>query len=255
VAAITHGMRTVPVPIVFRLIELRAGRSDKWILSGAAAGAAAIALYLIGALIMGPPPDFDAPAAEVAAYLDEERTRLQVGAAIHAAWAPLFVWFLSTVASLARAGGPGARRAGAVAYGCGLVFLALFLVDVTALAVAALRPENMAAAPELAAALHDISWLAMGMAAFLVSAVLVAFAVLALQEGVPWPRWIGRLALAAAAAYALRVGTLFTSDGPFASDGVLGLWIPVIAVAGWVGVASVALTLALRRPEGSRAPG
>jgi hypothetical protein len=222
-------------------------RNDSWAPYGAAAGAIAIALFAIGSLVIGTPPDFDASGAEVASYLDENRTRIQVGSAIHAAWAPLFVWFLSTVASLTRAGGPGTRRAGTFAYGCGLAFLVLFLVDVTSLAVGALRPENMAAAPELAAALHDVSWLAMGMAAFLASGVLAAFAVLALRDKAIWPEWLGWLALVAALAYALRIGTLFTTEGAFAADGVLGLWVPVIAVAAWIVVASVMLALNLRR--------
>jgi hypothetical protein len=222
-------------------------REDSWVAYGAAAGAAAIALYTVGALVAGTPPDFDAPASEVAAYLDEERTRIQVGSAIQATWAPLFVWFLATVASLARAGGPGARRAGGVAFGCGLILVALFLADVTSLAVGALRPANMAAAPELAAALHDFSWLAMGMAAFVAAAVLAAFAALALRHNAIWPGWVGWLAAVAAPAYALRVGTLFTTDGAFAADGVLGLYVPVIAVAGWTFVGSVVLALRLRR--------
>jgi hypothetical protein len=213
---------------------------------GAAAGAAAIVLYLVAAVIMGTPPDFDAPASEVVAYLDEERTRIQIGSAIHAAWAPLFVWFLATVASLARRGSAQAGRAGSVAFACGALFLVLFLADVTALAVGALRPRNMASSPELATALHDFSWLAMGVAAPLASAMLAAFAVLALRDGLVWPGWVGRLAILAAAAYALRVGTLFGTDGVFAADGVLGLWVPVAAVAGWVFVASVALAARLR---------
>jgi len=178
-----------------------------------------------------------------------------VGCAIQALWAPLFVWFLATVASQARAAEPGARRAGAVAYGCGLIFLTLFLTDVTAQAVSALRPENMAAAPELAAALRDVEWLAMGMATFLVSGMLGAFAVLALRDRVLWPQWLGRLAAVAALAYALRVGTLFTTEGAFAADGVLGLWVPVIAAAGSILIASVLLAVSLNeRPARSGDP-
>jgi hypothetical protein len=222
-------------------------RDDSWAPYGAAAGAAAVALYAVGSLVIGTPPEFDAPAAEVAAYLDEERSGIQVGSAIHALWAPLFVWFLATVASLTRAGGPGARRAGALAFGCGLGFLILFLADVTSLAVGALRPENMAAAPELAAALHDFSWLAMGMATFLVSGTLASFAVLALRDNAIWPEWLGWLAAIAALAYALRVGTLFTTEGAFAADGVLGLYVPVIAAGGWIVVGSVVLALEVRR--------
>jgi hypothetical protein len=204
---------------------------------------------------MGTPPDFDAQPGEVVAYLDDERGRIQVGAAIHAAWAPLFVWFLATVASLARAGGPGARRAGAVAFACGAMFITLFLADVTAVAVAALRPESMAAAPELATALHDFSWLAMGMAAFLVSGTLAAFAVLALRDKAIWPAWVGWWAVIAAVAYALRVGTLFDTEGAFAADGVLGLYVPVIGLAAWMLVASLMLALRLRRDASSAAAG
>ena len=216
---------------------------DSWAPYGAAAGAIAVALFLVGSVIIGTPPGFDSSGAEVANYLEEERTRIQLGSAIHAAWAPLFVWFLATVASLTRAGRPGTRRAGMVAFGCGLAFLALFLVDVTSLAVAALRPESMAAAPELAAALHDVSWLAMGMAAFLLSGLLTAFSVLALRDRALWPRWLGWLAALAGLAYALRVGTLFTTDGVFAADGVLGLWVPVIAVGSWLFAGSSVLAL------------
>jgi hypothetical protein len=177
----------------------------------------------------------------VAADLEERRTRIQVACAINAAVAPFLVLFLATVASLTRAGGPGARRAGAVAYGCGLVFVALFLADVTALAVSALRPENMASAPELAAALRDFEWLAMGMAAPAASAALAAFAVLALREKAVWPGWLGWLAAFAAGAYALRVGTLFTTQGAFAADGLLGLYVPVGAFAAWTLLASAQL--------------
>ena len=169
--------------------------SEGWTRPGAAAGAIAIALFLIGALVIGDEPEFGAPARDVAAFFDENRDRIQRGAAIEAAWAPLFVWFLATVTSLAgRTGGAGARRAAGVAFACGSIFIALFLIDVTALAVAALRPENVAAAPELAVALRDISWLAQGMAAPLGSALLAAFAVMSLRDKVVWPAWLGWLA-------------------------------------------------------------
>jgi hypothetical protein len=221
---------------------------------GAAAGVLAIGLYLAGAIVGGTPPDFDASGSEIARWVADNRTQIQVGAAIQASWTPLFVCFLATVASLARAGGPTARRMAAIAFGCGLVFLALFLADVTALAVSALRPENLTADPELASALHDFEWMAMGAASFLVSGTLAAFAALALRENLIWPRWLGWLAALAAVAYALRAGTLFSTDGAFAADGLLGLWVPVIAAAGWIALASVVLTVELRRGAALPAP-
>ena len=209
---------------------------------GAAAGAAGVALFVVAALVQGSRPEFDAPAREVAAWYGEERTRIQLSAALCAAAVPLLVWFLATVVAVAREAGPDARRAAAVAFGCGLVFLALFTVDVTTLAVGALRPENMAAEPELAAALRDLELLLMGTGAFPASAMLAALALLALREAAVWPRRIGWLAAAAAAVYLLRVGTVFTTEGPFAADGVLGIYVPVAALVGWIFVASADLT-------------
>ena len=130
--------------------------------------------------------------------------------------------------------------------------MTLFLADVTALAVGALRPENMLAAPELAAALRDFEFLAMGTAAFAAAGMLAAFAVLALRDRALWPRWLGWLAAIAAVLYPLRVGTLFETDGPFAADGVLGLWLPVIAFAGSTFLASV--VLATRRRSAAPPP-
>ena len=212
---------------------------------GAAAGALAIVLYAAAALVLGDRPAFDAPATEIASFFDEKRTRIQIACALNAASAPFLVWFLATVVSLTRTGAPRAQRAAAIANACGLIFIALFLVDVTALAVGALRPENMAANPELAVALVDFEWLIQGMATFLAVGLLTAYAVLILRDSAVWLRWVGRLATIAAPIYALRVGTLFTTTGPFAADGVLGLYLPVAAFAGWIFIASVALAMRL----------
>jgi hypothetical protein len=224
---------------------------DTWVRLGAGAGAVGVSLYVIGALVLPREPDFDASAATVAAFFDSNRTRVQLGVAIEALWAPLFVWFLATVLSLARAEGERPGRAAAVALGCGLVFITLFLADVTCLAIGALRPENMLAAPEVAGALRDFSWLVMGVATPTVCGLAVALSLIALRNRALWPPWVGWLGLLAAAAYAMRIGTLFTMSGPFAADGLLGLWIPVVAVAIWLGAASI--ELARRAP--SRNPG
>ena len=205
--------------------------------AGAAAGAVAVLLFAAGAIVIGERPALDASGADVAADLAERRTRIHVGLVLNALWVPLFVWFLASVVAQA---GEAVRRGARVAFGCGLVFVALFLADNTALAMSALRPENMARAPELAEALRDFEWLAMGMAAPTAAGMLAALATLKI-----WPRWLSALALAAAGAYLLRTGTLVTDSGPFAADGVLGLWLPVGAVATWLVAASVSLTLRL----------
>jgi hypothetical protein len=219
---------------------------DRWGTLGAASGAIFVAMFVVGGSLMGTPADYGGPPSSAVEYFHDRDSQIQVGSAIIAVAVPFLVWFLATIRSLARAAGPAAARTATVAYGCGLTTLALYLSDVSALTVGALRPGNMAASPELAAALLDYSFLAIAMATFLTAAILVAFAVLALRDGAIWPRWLGWLALIAAAAYSMRIGTLFTTTGPFTAGGALGFWTPVVALMVWLGVASG--MLALRRP-------
>ena len=237
---------------------MRGGR-DRWQRAGAAAGAIGIGLFVAGALVIGERPDFDATGVQLAAFFEDHRDDIRLGVALDAAAVPFLVWFLATVASLARGGGDDnrQRRAATLAFGCGLVFSAVFLADLTALAAGAMRPGHMTDNPELATTLVDFEFLAMGAAAPAVVMMLLAFAALSLRDRVIWPRWIGALAVLAAGAYALRVGTLFTTDGDFAADGWLGLYVPVGALAGWLVLASVwlATVRATRRGDGAaRAP-
>ena len=215
----------------------------------AAAGCAAVGLFLAGALVIGERPPFSASADQLVAFIEGDRTRIQVGAALSAAAVPLFLCFLATVASLTGTGTRAVRQTGLWLFGCGVAFLSLFLADLTALAVSALRPDDIAAAPEVALALLDFEFVAMGIASFSVVAMLAAAAILALRHGSLWPRWVGGLAAAAALLYALRAGTIFTTDGPFAADGLLGIWVPVAALVLWTAAASAVLALGLRRGE------
>ena len=223
-------------------------RNDSWAPYGAAAGAVAVILFAIGYLIAPTPPDIGASPDEIAAYFGEDRTRTHVSTGFIAASVPFFIWWLATIASLARAGGPGTRRAGLVAYGCGIVAVTLFLADVTALSVGTLRPENMAASPELATALFDFSWLALGVGSLVFAGVFAAFAVMVLRDNALWPDWLGWAAAGVAVLTALRLGSVFTTDGPFRTvEGVLGFWLPVGAFAVWTLIASIALWASVRK--------
>jgi len=225
---------------------------DRWAPYGAAAGAIAVVLFAVGFLILPQPPDFDALPAERAAFFADQRTEIHVGNAFFVAAAPFFIWFLATIGSLTRAGNPGARRAGAVAYGCGLIAIALFLADVTAISVGALRPEAMAASPELAGALLDFSFLALGAASLVTAGIFAAFAVLVLRDRALWPDWLGWLAVLTSVACGLRIGSLFTTEGVFSVDGALGFYVPVGALMVWILVGSIALASSVRStPEPS----
>jgi hypothetical protein len=186
-------------------------------------------------------------AQEVVAYFEDDRTGIQVSSAFLVLAVPFLVWFLATVASLAEPAGRRTRRTANLAFACGAVAAGVFLTDVAALMVGALRPANMAASPELAQALHDYSWVAPAVSAPLFAVMLAALATLALSERWHWPRWLGQAGVVAAAAYLMRTGGMFTDQGAWAADGLLGFWVPIVALQGWIFAASLTLWLAERR--------
>ena len=232
---------------------MRGGR-DRWQRAGAGAGGIAIGLFVAGAFVIGDRPAYDSTGVQLAGFFEEHRDDIRLGVALDAAAVPFLVWFLATVASLARGGGDDnrQRRAATLAFGCGLVFCAVFLADLTALAAGAMRPGHMTDHPELATTLVHFELLAMGAAAPVVMMMLLAFAALALRDRVIWPRWIGALAVLAAGAYGLRAGTLFATHGDFAADGLLGLYVPVGGLTGWLVLASMRLAIGpVRRVNGT----
>lgn len=200
-------------------------------------GAVGVLLFVAGALVIPARTDVGAPGEEIAAWYADGSTRIQVHCALLAVAGAALAWFLATATALAREAAPAARGTTTAALACGVVYLALFMTDVATLAVGALRPRE----PDVAAALQDLEWMAIGMASPFGAAMLAAFAILVLRHGALLPRWVGVFAAVAAPLYALRLGTLFSTDGVFAADGALGLWVPVAAIASWLFVASVVL--------------
>jgi len=79
-----------------------------------------------------------------------------------------------------------------------------------------------------------------------VAGIFAAFAVITLRDRALWPAWFGWLAAATALVYPLRVGTLFTTQGAFAGDGVLGLWVPAVSLMATLGIGSIVLALRVR---------
>jgi Domain of unknown function (DUF4386) len=222
--------------------------NDRWIRVGAATGVAAVVLFAVGFAIVPAVPDADAPASEMASYFADDPNAIQVGSAFLAASALALLWFLATLTSVLRAAEGGPRLA-STAFGAGLLAIGVFLAGIAIFSVAALRPENMQASPELAQALYDFNAMGYAVSALVFGGFFVAVAVVTLRFG-GLPAWLGWLALVAALATVLRLGSLFTTDGPFAFDGVLGFWAGLVAFAAWTLAASIVLVEALGRPGG-----
>lgn len=226
--------------------------NDKWAKYGAATGVVAVALYVVATLVMPKPPDFDAPSAEVASYFADEQNGVQVAIAFYGAAAGFFLWFVGTLASVLRQaeGGP---RLTSILFGAGVAATAIFVVDLTTFAVAALRADEGILGPEITQALFDAGNLGFATGAIVFGAFFAAAALIILRRG-GLPDWLGWLAALTGILVALRVGALFDTDGAFAADGVLGFWAGIVAFLAWTLIASVKLTIDLDRagPGGVR---
>jgi hypothetical protein len=166
----------------------------------ALAGFAFVLLAAVAAVLMGDAPDASASATEVAAYFDDEHSRVVTAAYLQGLALVFFVWFLAGLGwRLHSAGAPLRAR---VAYGAGLVVTALYAQSAVVLGALAFRATDEGS---VAQSLFDLALFSQNAAAFPIAA-LVAVAT---------PRWFG---LPLAAVFLVDALT-YAGDGFWAPDG------------------------------------
>lgn len=213
-------------------------KDDRYAKYGAATGLISVILLVVGFLIVTPsPPELDAPAEEFAQYFSEEKDALRAGILIISLAMLAFVWFLGSLAQTLRvtAGNP---RLPSIAFAGGVVGVALLGLTLTAFAAAAFRPEETS--PELTRALNDLGVMAAVPATAGLAALFAATALVILRTG-GLDEWLGWLCGVTAVAQLLPLGVVFTDEGAFAGDGVLGLIVPVLTFVVTVGALSVSI--------------
>jgi hypothetical protein len=219
---------------------------DRFARYAAASGILAV-LLVVGSflgLILPNAPDLDAPGTDWAAYFTDHQSRIQVGVTVLGVGLFFFIWFLGSLrTALARAEG-GEGRLASVAFGGGIVAVATLLIAASAGAVAALRPGDLD--PNTTRAFNDLGVVAGGPGAAGFTALFAATAIVGYRRrAVPAP--VAGLSALAAITQPLAYGVAVTDSGPFAADGVLGGFIPIITFV----VAMLGLSLALiREPKG-----
>ncbi len=193
-------------------------------------------LFLPALVIMGylPPLDPAADAAEIAGHYEANRTGIRLGATILMQFAFLVIFWVTAISvQLHRIGGVHARVFVYAQLLFGFAVQSVFLLVSVAWTVAAFRPERDA---ELIMLLNDFGWLALVMpvtpAAF--QALTIGLAILSDRRQSPlFPRWaaylnfwVGLVALPGALA-------TFFKSGPFAWNGLLTFWLPLMALLVW----------------------
>ena len=109
-------------------------------------------------------------------------------------------------------------------------------------AIAAFRPDEIA--PDITRMLNDLGWFLFlfDVGPFIVWMIAVGLAILTNESDHSiMPRWAGYFSLWCAAGEAPAVLILFFKDGPFAFNGLIGFWLPLIAFFAWIVVLSFAM--------------
>jgi hypothetical protein len=186
------------------------------------------------------PPAMDDSAVATATYVAQNQDGIHVQILLNSLAMLAFLWFLGSVRAGLRSAEGGAGRVSAIASGGGLVGTGFILLAQVFAATAALRPDETD--PGLIRTLVDLDMLSIGLGGAAFAVFFWAVAVATLMDG-GLPKVLGWLAGIAAAAAAVGVVTIFTTEGVFAADGAFGFWVRYGAFVAWVAVASIMLVL------------
>ena len=218
---------------------------QRWERYAAWSGLVFFVLLVIGFAVLPSPPDFDAPASEVADYYADNQDGIRASVVLVTAALFFFVWFIAALRSAFALAEGGGRRLANLVYGTGLVITACVALAQGAVAVAALHPSETS--PEVIRSLHDFSFVGFAPATGVFVAFFLANAAAILRLPA-LPAWLGWFAAIVGVIQILGIGAMLTDDGAFAADGVLGGFLPLVAFAVWFPAASVALARADVRP-------
>jgi hypothetical protein len=214
--------------------------NDKYARYGAATGILAVILILVGySIATQDVPATDAPADDWLSYVTDNQSQIQVGTTIVAVGLFFYIWFLGSLRSALSLAEGGSGRLASIAFGGGIVSAGFFVIGLTAVQAAAFRTD---ASADVVRALSDIGTVCGAPAAAGFAALFGATAIVGYRYR-PIPAPVAGFSALAAITQPLALGVGVTDSGPFAADGVFGLWVPIITFA----VAILTLSAALVR--------
>jgi hypothetical protein len=206
-------------------------------------------LLLGWALIAGflPPHRPSAGIAEIAAIFQGNVLRIQVGMVLTMIGAALCIPFTAIMARyIARIeGGPSVLTYGMVMGGMGNVVLTFY--PAIFWLVAAYRADR---SPEIIYLLNDWAWLQLvgGATIFWSMPITMAIASLSDDSVDPvFPRWSGYTAIWMFFLILPDQLLFFFHHGPFAWNGLFGIWLPLGAFGGWFALSSYLMIKAMKR--------
>jgi hypothetical protein len=217
--------------------------NDRYARYGAASGIVAVILIMVGFGVgFSDLPDLDSAADDWLTFVKDDQSQIQFGATLVTLGIFFMIWFLGTLRSALRVAEGGTGRLSSIAYGGGLVALAMLGLTATAAEAAAFRTD---ASADTIRGLFDLSTVSGGPAVGGLTAFFAATAIVGYRH-LPFPAPVAGFAALAAVCQPLALGAGICDSGAFSGEGVLGLYVPVATFA----IATLALSIALVRQGG-----
>lgn len=191
----------------------------RWERLAAATGIIFVVLQAATVLAQGDLPDFDASVPEIREYLLDDGGQILAASMLNAFSAFFFVWFLGSLRTYLRPAEDDGGRLSAVAFGAGLITIALAVAG--SIPLTGLAWENAAARADagLIRMTWNLSFIAFVPVGATAAAFTLAVALVTLRSRV-LPAWLGWLGVVATVAGLISVVGLVTDD----SDSPLGLF-------------------------------
>lgn len=200
-----------------------------------------------------PPSDPQDSARAIATMYDDHSVAIKLGMVISMAGSALLVPFgVALSGQLKRIDG-AKGLADTQMVSCALLSLE-FITPIGVWMAAAYRSDDRPV--DMTRAIHDLGWILFMTVIWSLWVQLVAVGVGALldRSGTPvLPRWYAYLSLWESLMILPAGLVLFFKDGPFAWNGLFGIWVPLVTYAIWIGASVFCVHRALSRQiaEGS----
>jgi len=224
-------------------------------LSAVWAGPVFFVLYLVGFAGFArfvPPPAPWWSAAKVAAVITDHAIQIRVGMVLGLVATTLLIAFFGVISIQIARIERGLPLLAVMQFGGAVLLVVFFQLCGMLWAAATFRSELD---PSVIRMLNDLSWLTFVMVfpGYVLQLCCIALASFADRSALPlWPRWVGYLNLWVALSGAGGGIAVFFKHGPFAWNGLIGFYLPIVAFVIWIAVMTYYLHTGISRQFDAR---
>jgi hypothetical protein len=193
-----------------------------------------------------PPPSPSWSAVEIADMFTANTTGIRIGMISMLVGVGFFLPFIALLSEQIRRMEGGSSTLAYTQLIAGSMSVAIVLFPIMFWVVASFRPDRN---PELVQLLNDMAWLttAMPFAPGIIQNVAMGIAILGDKNPIRiMPRWVAYMNFWMAALFIPAGLMVFFKTGPFAWNGLLAFWLPLVAFGIWFNVMIFALLKAIK---------